>query len=233
MLKELAIDYAVPAPATPSLPIAGSNLRFPVRRIYCVGRNYLAHVKELGNDEKLPPLFFAKARDMIVENGSTIAYPPLTSNFHYEVELVVAMGKEGKDIPAGSALDYVYGYGVGLDMTRRDLQQAAAKAGRPWEIGKSFDQSAPCSAIHPAAKVGHITKGKIQLSVNGQLKQDSDINLMMWDVANIVNHLSAQVTLVPGDLIFTGTPEGVGPVVRGDTMVGSVEGVDTLTIKVG
>jgi len=223
----------IPAPATTTIPVAGGG-EFPVRRVFCVGRNYADHVREMGGDpDREEPFFFTKPTDAIVRNGAEVRYPTKTKNYHHEIEMVVAIGKGGKSIPVEKALDHVFGYAVGLDMTRRDLQQAAAKAGRPWEIGKSFDQSAPCSAIHPAAKVGHITKGKIQLSVNGQLKQDSDINLMMWDVANIVNHLSAQVTLVPGDLIFTGTPEGVGPVVRGDTMVGSVEGVDTLTIKVG
>jgi len=226
-------QFAVAAPPLPALPVAGSDLRFPVRRIYCVGRNYLAHVREFGNDEKAPPLFFAKAPDMVVQDGSTIPYPPLTQNYHHEVELVAAIGKRGANIPVDKALEHVYGYAIGFDMTRRDLQQAAAKSGRPWEIGKSFDHSGPCGAVHPAAQVGHITKGAIQITVNGQVKQKSDIDQMMWNVAEIVHHLSLQVTLEPGDLIFTGTPEGVGPVVSGDELVGSIDGLGQLKIKIG
>jgi fumarylpyruvate hydrolase len=197
-----------------------------------VGRNYLAHVREFGNDEKAPPLFFAKANDMIVENGSTIPYPPLTGNYHHEVELVVAIGKGGADIAPETALDYIYGYAIGFDMTRRDLQQAAAKSGRPWEIGKSFDHSAPCSAIYPAVQVGHFSEGEIQITVNGVMRQQSDLNQMIWDVPHIVSHLSHQVTLAPGDLIYTGTPEGVGPVVSGDTMVGRIAKLGELTIQI-
>lgn len=224
--------YAVPAPPIPSLPVAGTDLRYPVRRIYCVGRNYLAHVREMGNDERLPPLFFAKAPDMIVETGSTIPYPIFTQNYHHEIELVVAMKSGGTNIPAEKALDHVYGYAVGLDMTRRDVQQAAAKAGRPWEVGKSFDQSAPCGDIYPASAVGHITSGKIELAINGNVKQSSDINLMIWDVAHIIHHLSLQVAICPGDLIFTGTPDGVGPVVAGEEMLGSIDKLGELRIKI-
>ncbi|HSR08123.1 MAG TPA: fumarylacetoacetate hydrolase family protein, partial [Bryobacteraceae bacterium] len=201
------MDYVVPAAPQPSLPVAGTAGRFPVRRIYCVGRNYLAHVREMGHDEKSPPFFFAKASDMIVEDGATVTYPPLTSNYHHEVELVVAIGKRGANIPVETALDHVYGYAVGFDMTRRDLQQAAAKKGHPWEIGKSFDQSAPCGAIYPVAKVGHLSEGELQITVNGQVRQQSNLNLMVWDVPHIINHLSQQVRLEPGDLIYTGTPE--------------------------
>ena len=226
------MDYVVPAPPPPSLPVTGTQSRFPVHRIYCVGRNYLAHIREFGNDEKAPPFFFAKAADMIAGDGSNIPYPPLTQNYHHEVELVVAIGKRGANIPLESALDHVYGYAIGFDMTRRDLQQAAAKSGRPWEIGKSFDHSAPCSAIHPVAQVGHFTKGEIAITVNGQARQQSDLSLMMWDVAHIISHLSQQVALAPGDLIYTGTPEGVGPVVSGDTMVGRIAGLGELTIKI-
>jgi fumarylpyruvate hydrolase len=224
---------AVPAPPQPTVAVAGSDLRFPVHRIYCVGRNYLAHIREFGKDEKAPPFFFAKAPDMVVENGSTIPYPSLTNNFHHEVELVVAIATGGANIPVEQALDHVYGYAVGFDMTRRDIQQEASKAGRPWEIGKSFDYSAPCGAIHPVGQVGHFAKGKIQIKVNGQVRQDSDISAMIWNVPEIIHHLSLQVTLQPGDLIFSGTPEGVGAVVPGDEMVGSVEGLSELTIKVG
>jgi fumarylpyruvate hydrolase len=226
------MDYVVPAAPQPSLPVSGTAARFPVRRIYCVGRNYLAHVREMGHDEKSPPFFFAKASDMIVEDGATVEYPPLTNNYHHEVELVVAIGKGGANIPVESALDHVYGYAVGFDMTRRDLQQAAAKKGHPWEIGKSFDQSAPCGTIYPVAKVGHLSEGELQITVNGQVRQQSNLNLMVWDVPHIINHLSQQVRLEPGDLIYTGTPEGVSAVVAGDVMVGRIDKLGELTIKV-
>jgi fumarylpyruvate hydrolase len=226
------MDYVVPSLPQPSLPVMGTSSRFPVHRIYCVGRNYLAHVREFGNDEKAPPLFFSKTSDMIVESGSAIPYPPLTKNFHYEVELVVAIGKGGANIPADAALDHIYGYAIGFDMTRRDLQQAAAKAGRPWEIGKSFDHSAPCSAIYPVAQVGHVATGEIQIAVNGVVRQHSDLGEMIWDVPHIISHLSQQITLAPGDLIYTGTPEGVGPVVSGDTMVGRIAKLGELTITI-
>jgi len=226
------MDYVVPAAPQPSLPVSGTAARFPVRRIYCVGRNYLAHVREMGHDEKSPPFFFAKASDMIVEDGGTVEYPPLTSNYHHEVELVVAIGKGGANIPVEGALDHVYGYAVGFDMTRRDLQQAAAKKGHPWEIGKSFDQSAPCGTIYPVAKVGHLSEGELQITVNGQVRQQSNLNLMVWDVPHIINHLSQQVRLEPGDLIYTGTPEGVSAVVAGDVMVGRIDKLGELTITV-
>ena len=226
------MDYVVPAAPQPSLPVSGTAARFPVRRIYCVGRNYLAHVREMGHDEKSPPFFFAKASDMIVEDGGTVEYPPLTSNYHHEVELVVAIGKGGANIPVESALDHVYGYAVGFDMTRRDLQQAAAKKGHPWEIGKSFDRSAPCGTIYPVAKVGHLSEGELQITVNGQVRQQSNLNLMVWDVPHIINHLSQQVRLEPGDLIYTGTPEGVSAVVAGDVMVGRIDKLGELTITV-
>jgi len=226
------MDYAVPAAPQPSLPVAGTPPRSPVHRIYCVARNYLAHVREFGNDEKDPPFFFAKANDMVVEDGATVPYPPLTSNYHHEVELVAAIGKGGANIAVESALGHVFGYAIGFDMTRRDLQQAAGKKGKPWEIGKSFDQSAPCGPIYPAAKVGHPQQGEIEITVNGQMRQRSDLNLMIWDVPNIISQLSQQVTLQPGDLIYTGTPEGVGPVVSGDVMVGRIAQLGELTIKV-
>lgn len=226
------MDYVIAAAPRPSLPVVGTQARFPVHRIYCVGRNYLAHVRELGYDEKTPPFFFSKASDMIVEDGVAIPYPPLTNNFHHEVELVVAIGKGGVNIPVESALDCVYGYAVGFDMTRRDAQQAAAKQGHPWEIGKSFDYSAPCGSVHPAAQVGHLREGEIQLSVNGQVRQRSDLSLMIWDAPHILNQLSQQVALEPGDLIYTGTPEGVSPVVSGDTIVGRIARLGSLTIKI-
>jgi fumarylpyruvate hydrolase len=225
-------DLVVPALPVTSLPVAGTDGRFPVRRIYCVGRNYLAHIRELGHDEREAPFFFAKANDMIVQNGAAIPYPSLTQNYHHEIELVVAMKSGGTDIPVDDALGHVYGYAVGLDMTRRDLQQAAAKKGQPWEIGKSFDQAAPCSAIFPASKVGHLNKGKIQLTVNCDKRQDSDLSKMLWNVQEIINHLSQQVGLAAGDLIYTGTPDGVGPVVRGDKMVGHIDALGDLSITI-
>jgi fumarylpyruvate hydrolase len=226
------MDYVFPVPPQPALPVVGSQARFPVHRIYCVARNYLAHVREFGHDEKAPPAFFAKAADMIVEDGATVPYPSLTSNYHHEVELVAAIGKGGANIPVEKALDHVYGYAVGFDMTRRDLQQAAAKSGRPWEIGKSFDYSAPCGPIHPATQVGHFDQGEIQLTVNGDVRQHSDLNLMIWDVAHIIHHLSLQVALQPGDLIYTGTPEGVSAVVSGDELVGRIDRLGELKIKI-
>lgn len=226
-------NWVVPVPPVTSLAVIGSDARFPVRRVYCVGRNYAAHAREFGNDEKAPPFFFAKAADMIVENGATIPYPPITQNFHYEVELVAAIGKSGANIPASWAWEYVYGYAIGLDMTRRDAQQANAKQGRPWEIGKSFDYSAPCGPVHPASQTGNMNGGTIEIQVNGETKQKSDISLMIWDVPHIIEHLSQQVALAPGDLIFTGTPEGVGPVVKGDTMLGRIDKLGELTIRVG
>jgi fumarylpyruvate hydrolase len=226
------MDYVVSAAPQPSLAVIGTQARFPIHRIYCVGRNYLAHVREFGNDEKSPPFFFAKANDMIVADGSSVPYPSLTSNYHHEVELVAAIGKGGANIAVESALGHVYGYAIGFDMTRRDVQQAAAKKGQPWEIGKSFDQSAPCGPIYPVAQVGHLNEGDIEIAVNGQVRQHSDLNLMIWDVPNIISQLSQQVTLQPGDLIYTGTPEGVGAVVSGDVMVGRIAKLGELTIKV-
>jgi fumarylpyruvate hydrolase len=225
-------DYVLPVPQTVSLPVVGSNRRFAVRRIYCVGRNYLEHIRELGNDEREPPFFFAKHRDMIVQNGGTVAYPTLTHDYQHEIELVVAMKSGGQNIPREQALSHVFGYGVGLDMTRRDLQTASRMKEQPWEIGKSFDQSAPCSAITPVERSGHMAKGKIQLAVNGTMRQDADLQQLIWDVPEIIMHLSTQVGLASGDLIYTGTPAGVGAVVAGDKMHGSIAGLGELSISV-
>jgi len=224
--------YAVAPPPVPSLPIEGSRERFPVHRIYCMGLNYLEHSKEAGMTE-IPPFYFQKSADMIVENHSTISYPGLTKDYHHEIELVVALSRGGSDIPVEKALDHVFGYAVGLDMTRRDLQTDARKKGLPWEPGKSFEQSAPCSAIFRAADVGHLQKGRIELKVNDQLRQGADLSEMIYNVARIINHLSQSIALAPGDLIYTGAPAGVGPVVSGDRMVGSIEKLGTLTITVG
>jgi fumarylpyruvate hydrolase len=226
------MSYAIAAPAPSELPIVGSTDRFPVRRIYCVGRNYADHAREMGFDpDREPPFFFMKPADAIVQNGGTIAYPPQTSNLHYEIELVVAIGKGGRDIPVERALDHVFGYGVGLDMTRRDVQIASRNMGRPWDMGKGFDQSAPCTALVPAAGKA-VDKGAIWLKVNGETKQDSDLSKMIWSVPEVISYLSGYMTLVPGDLIYAGTPEGVGPVVAGDVMTGGVAGIGELTITV-
>jgi len=225
-------DLVIPAPELVTLPVVGSTKRFPVRRIYCVGRNYLEHIREHGNDEKLPPFFFAKHRDMIVQNGGDIVYPSLTKKYEYELEMVIAMKSGGEEIPEEEALSHVYGYAVGLDMTRRDLQVASRKIERPWEIGKSFEQSAPCSAVTPAEATGHLTKGRIYLNVNGELRQDGDLAQMIWDVPGIIRKLSLEVGLAAGDLIFTGTPGGVASCVPGDVLTGGVEGLEELTVQI-
>ena len=215
-----------------SLPIIGSGLRFPVRRVYCVGRNYLEHIRELGNDEREPPFFFAKHRDAIVQNGSEVAFPSLTSNYQHEIEMVVAMKSGAQNIAKDRALSHIYGYAVGLDMTRRDLQTISRKKEQPWEIGKSFEQSAPCSAVTPAEKSGHVSKGRIQLSVNGKLRQDGDLDQMIWNVAEIIAALSLQVGLDAGDLIFTGTPAGVAACAKGDRLLGTVAGLAELSVTI-
>jgi fumarylpyruvate hydrolase len=221
-----------PVPETILLPIHGSSQHYPVRRIYCVGRNYLAHIRELGNDEREPPFFFAKHRDMIVQNGKSCAYPALTKDYQHEVELVVAMKSGGMNIPVDRALDHVYGYAVGLDMTRRDQQNRMKEKKLPWEIGKSFEDSAPCGSIYPVAQVGHPAKGRIHLTVNGTTKQDSDLDKMIWNVAEIIHHLSTQAEIKAGDLIFTGTPEGVAPLQRGDRMTARIDTLGELSVTV-
>lgn len=221
-----------PAPV-PTLPVAGSDALFPVRRIYCVGRNFAEHAIEMGHDpDKEPPFFFQKNPDSIVPPGGAFPYPGETRDVHHEIELVVALGKGGRDIPPESALDCVFGYGVGLDMTRRDLQSASKKLGRPWETGKSFEASAPCSAIHPVAKVGHPTDGAIWITVNGETRQSGNLNQMIWKVPEMISYLSRLFELKAGDIIFAGTPAGVGAVVRGDRMVGHVDGVDEISVEV-
>ncbi len=227
------MSYAVPAAPVVTLPVAGSEDTYPVRRIWCVGRNYAAHAREMGSDpDREPPFFFAKPTDAIVQNGDPIPYPAGTKNLHHEIELVVAIGKAGTKISVEQALDYVYGYAVGLDMTRRDLQNAAKDTGRPWEMGKSYDFSAPCSAIQPASRIGHPDKGAIWVKVNGVTKQSSDISFLIWDVAETISHLSQLVDLRPGDLIYTGTPEGVAAVVAGDVMEGHIDGVGDIKTPV-
>ncbi|QGZ60487.1 fumarylacetoacetate hydrolase family protein [Paraburkholderia acidisoli] len=225
-----------PAPLA-SVPVAGSDARFPVRRIYCVGRNYEAHAREMGHDpNREPPFFFSKPADAVlyVPPGSTgeFPYPGQSKNVHFEMELVAAIGKGGKDIPVASALDHVYGYALGLDMTRRDLQAEAKKLGRPWDTAKGFDRSAPIGPIHPVAKIGQLSAGDIWLKVNGEEKQRSDISQMIWPVADTIAFLSSLFELQAGDLIFTGTPEGVGAVVPGDVMTGGVAGIGEFEVRV-
>ena len=214
-----------------SIPIARGGL-FAVRRVYCVGRNYEDHIKEMGNDTRDPPFFFAKPADAVVVGGAAIPYPPQTSDFHHEIELVVAIGKDGSNIAVADALDHVYGYAAGLDMTRRDLQAVAKKAGRPWEMAKGFDFSAPIGTIEPASAIGHPDKGAIRFSVNGAVRQQGDLSQQIWSVAESIAYLSAFVTLRAGDVIMTGTPAGVGAVVRGDVLEGSIDGVGTVKATV-
>jgi fumarylpyruvate hydrolase len=220
-------------PERPVLPVAGTSQKFLVRRIYCVGRNYVAHVREMGGDEaRDPPIFFQKPADSIVLDGTSIPYPPMTSNYHYELELVVAIKKGGRDISPEDALDHIYGYGIGLDMTRRDLQMDLGKIGLPWEVGKAFDNSCPCGPIYPVEEVGHVQEGSIRLTVDGVAKQDSDLSLMIWKVPEIIANLSKFFSLQPGDIILTGTPAGVGPVVPGSELVGSIDKLGTLRVQI-
>ncbi|MDO8300113.1 fumarylacetoacetate hydrolase family protein [Lacisediminimonas sp.] len=219
------------------IPIVGTSDMFPVRRIYCIGRNYAAHAREMGSDPtREPPFFFQKPTDAIqlVPVGQTVdhPYPPLTKNYHYEIELVAALAKGGRNIPIDKALELVYGYAVGLDMTRRDLQRFMGDQKKPWEIGKSFDRSAPIGPIHPVSRVGHFTKGAITLKVNGNVKQRATLNQMIWSVAEQISKLSEAFELFPGDIIYSGTPENVGPVVRGDVMQGHIDGLPEITVKV-
>ncbi len=223
-----------PAPAV-SVPVAGTGQQFPVHRIYCVGRNYEEHAKEMGFTGREPPFFFMKPADavLVVNAGETgdMPYPSLTKNLHHEIELVVAIGKGGKNINAADAMSHIYGYAVGLDMTRRDLQNDMKKQGRPWCIGKGFDHSAPIGPITPAATAGDVTNAEIYVQVNGQDRQRSNTSQLIWNIAETIEHLSAAWELQPGDLIYTGTPEGVGAVVAGDTLVGAVAGLGELKVR--
>lgn len=226
-------NLVFPALEPTVLPVIGGG-QFPVRRIYCVGRNYVSHIREMKEaDERDPPFFFQKPRDAIVGDGAVVPYPPDTNDFQYEVELVAAIGKDGRDIDVARALDHVWGYAIGIELTRRDRQRDARDLRLPWEAGKSFDHSAPCGPIYPASQVGHPASGALALSVNGTEHQRGDLKEMIWNVSEIVAQLSRQMLLRTGDLIMTGTPAGVGPVVPGDVMVGAVEGLGTLTITVG
>ncbi|WP_439107051.1 fumarylacetoacetate hydrolase family protein [Congregibacter sp.] len=222
-------QFVVIPPPTVGVPIQGSESLFPVRRIFCVGRNYAEHAREMGaNPDREPPFFFTKPADAIVTGGKDVLYPGATNNLHHEVELVIALGEGGSAIPKEDALHHVYGYAVGNDLTRRDLQAEAKKAGRPWDTAKGFDQSAPIAAISPVSVCGHINSGKISLSVNGALRQSGDVRDMIWSTEEIISCLSILFALQAGDLIFSGTPAGVGPLVPGDQVVAAIAGLTPL-----
>ncbi|MEP9379363.1 fumarylacetoacetate hydrolase family protein [Aquabacter sp. CN5-332] len=224
----------VVSPEVHALPVAGSEALFAVRRIYCVGRNYLDHIREMQEaDERDPPFFFQKPTDSLVQDGATVPYPPYTDDYQHEIELVVAIGRPGTSVSVKDAESLVFGYAVGLEMTRRDRQREARDRAWPWEMGKSFDQSAPCAVIHPVSEVGHPKSGAITLSVNGAERQRGDLAELIWNVPEIISNLSHQYELKPGDLIFTGTPAGVGPLKPGDRLEGAIAGLGTLHLTIG
>jgi fumarylpyruvate hydrolase len=225
-------DFVIPPPATVSVPVTGGGA-FPIRRVFCVGRNYAEHAREMGSDpDREPPFFFMKPADALVVGGANMPYPPQSNSLHHEMELVVALGEGGVDIQEADALRHVWGYAAGLDMTRRDLQNQAKKEGKPWDMGKGFAASAPIGLMVPAARIGHPAKGLIELKVNGAVRQTSDLSKMIWDIPETIAYLSRLVRLAPGDLIFTGTPEGVAAVQRGDVLEGVVEGVGTVRTRI-
>ncbi len=225
-------SYAIDPPEIPSVPVAGGGSRFPVRRVYCIGRNYAAHAVEMGHDpDREPPFFFQKNPDNLDPSGE-FPYPPMSGDVHHEVELAVALKSGGTDIPIARALDHVWGYAVSLDMTRRDLQGEMKRMGRPWEIGKAFERSAPIGPIMPAEQTGHLSDGRIELEVNGELRQQGDLNQMIWKVPEMINYLSTYYELKAGDVLLSGTPSGVGPVVRGDRMHATIEGLGDLDVVV-
>jgi len=227
------MPYIITPPATPSLPVRGSDDLFPIHRIYCVGRNYAAHAREMGHDpDREPPFFFQKNPDTIIPDGGKFPYPDKSKDVHFEIELVIALSNGGKDIKEAEAMDCVFGYAVGLDMTRRDMQGEAKKSGRPWEVGKAFEKAAPCGEVVPAAQVRGIDSARIWLDVNGKTRQDGNINQLIWSIPEIITYLSGLFTLAPGDLIYSGTPSGVGAIVKGDVMKGAIEGVGEITINV-
>ncbi len=228
-----AEKFVVDLGERPSLPVSGGEGRYPVRRIYCIGRNYVAHVEEMGGDPKLDfPIVFQKPTDSIEQDGAILPYPTMTDNYHYELELVVAMKSGGYNIPVEQALDHVYGYAVGLDMTRRSVNGQSDRPNQPWELGKAFDNSCPVGTIHPVEQVGHVDTGAIRLTVNGDAKQDSDLALMIWRTPEIISNLSRYFALQAGDIILTGTPNGVGPVVPGDALVGSIDKLGSLSVTI-
>ncbi|TFW34661.1 fumarylacetoacetate hydrolase family protein [Massilia horti] len=227
-------EFVIPPPAVPSLPVAGSSARFPIRRVFCVGRNYAAHAREMGKDpNREPPFFFTKPADAVVTAAGRLPYPSATHDLHHEVELVVALGAGGASIAPEKALDCVWGYGVGVDLTKRDLQAVAKDMGRPWDMAKGFDAAGPCSELHPVSEVGHPSGKRIWLEVNGEVRQDGNLDEMIWSVSDVISYLSRFVELAPGDLIFSGTPAGVGALKPGDRLHGVVDGVAEFTYTVG
>lgn len=227
------MGYVIPPPPVVALPIVGSDDKFPVRRVYCIGRNYAEHAIEMGHDPtKEPPFFFQKNPDNLLVEGNDFPYPAKSKDVHFEIELVVALKRGGSNIPVASAMGHVYGYAIGLDMTRRDLQGDAKKLGRPWEIGKAFEHSAPCGPIHPASVTGHPTRGSIWLDVNGERRQTGDVNQMIWKIPEMISYLSEYFVLAPGDLIMSGTPAGVGGVKVGDALHGHVDGIGDFRVEV-
>ncbi|MDJ0778769.1 MAG: fumarylacetoacetate hydrolase family protein [Gammaproteobacteria bacterium] len=226
-------EYVFEPPAPATVAVVGSAARFPVRRIFCVGRNYAAHAREMGKDpDREPPFFFTKPADAVVDDGTRIPYPPQTANLHYEAELVVALGHGGVDIDEAAALDHVWGYAIGNDLTRRDLQLAARDMGRPWDLGKGFDHSAVCGPLHPVAAVGHPGQGFIRLDVNGEIRQDADLADMIWSIPEQIAFLSRSITLMAGDLIYSGTPAGVGPLQANDVITIEIEGLGQITTTI-
>ena len=229
----MSTEFVIVAPKVNSIPIEGDSRRFPVNRIYCVGRNYADHAREMGHDpDREPPFFFMKPATSIVTDGKDMQYPSLTQDLHHEIEMVVAIGIGGSNIAPADALNHVWGYGVGLDMTRRDLQGEAKKMGRPWDTGKAFDESAPCASLVPVSQCGHLAKGLINLKVNGVIKQEGDLAMMIWNVPDTIAYLSTLFALEPGDLIFSGTPAGVAAVKKGDVLEGYVAGLPILKTKI-
>jgi len=227
-------EYVITPAATPSLAVEGQEARFPLRRVYCVGRNYSEHAREMGHDpDREPPFFFAKPADAVVPASGEVPYPTLTSDLHHEIELVVAIGVGGKNIAVENALEHVWGYTVGVDLTRRDLQAQAKKAGRPWDLSKGFDASAPTNPLLPVSQVGHPVKGIISLSVNGEERQHGHLSEQIWSVPEVISYLSHAVELQPGDLIYTGTPAGVGEIKPGDVVTGSIKNIGSFSFTMG
>ena len=227
------MTFVISPPNRVSLGVVGTLARFPVRRVYCIGRNYVEHIREIPDaDERELPFFFQKPTDAILEDGGAFPYPPATQNVHHEVELAVAISKSGENITVGNALNHVFGYGVGIDMTRRDLQAIAKEMRRPWEAAKAYDCSAPCSNIVPAKEIGHPTCGRIWLEVNGVVKQDGDLEQQIWSVQESIAYIATMFKLMPGDLIMTGTPAGVGPVKKGDNIMGAIDGISKVRVSV-
>lgn len=226
-------DFVITPPATPSLPLAGDTRRFPVRRIHCVGRNYADHAREMGHDpDREPPFFFSKPADTLLTDGADLPYPPQTDDLHFEAELVVALGRGGTDIAPADAQGLIWGYATGNDFTRRDLQAVAKKAGRPWDLAKGFDLSAACGMLHPVSQTGALDSGRIALTVDGHLRQESDLSQMIWPVAEVIAHLSRSVRLAAGDLIFTGTPAGVGAVTPGQVVTVEIDRLTPLVTRI-